>query len=78
MSTLGHLVRNERLKLAATFMNSVGIAFMVTGIAVPLIARGFQIGRGGDGYPPEFLICAALTAGASNWAARFILGGLRE
>lgn len=78
MSGLGHLVRNERLKLAATFMNSVGIAFMVPCIVVPLIARGFQIGRGGDGCPPEFLIYAALIAGASHWAARFILGGLRE
>ena len=78
MSGRGHLVRNERLKLAATFMNSVGIAFMVTGAAVPLIARGFQIGLGADGYPPQFLVYATLIAGAAHWAARFILGGLRE
>jgi Mg/Co/Ni transporter MgtE len=75
------LIRNERTKLSATALNSVGIASIAAGFITPLAAVTFGVPGAGAGGPliTTFAALAWLIVGlVLHWLARRLLGGLVE
>jgi hypothetical protein len=73
------LVRNERLKLLASALNSVGTAFIVTGIIAPTAAAIYG-GASRSGFNLWWLLIFViwLSAGVSlHIAAQGVLGRLK-
>lgn len=74
-------VRNERLKLRATALNSIAVASVVAGFITPLAALTFGL----SGMADRWIVVtfAAMLAwlalgGILHAAGSFVLGGLRE
>lgn len=72
------LVHNERIKLAATALNNLGVATLATGIVAPAI--GFLYGTANPETHGWWLLIgvAWLLAGAAlHFMAQIVLGRLR-
>jgi hypothetical protein len=55
-NAVSHLVHNGQVKLAATALNNVGVASVVTGVIVPLVARAASSATPGSRYWAGFVI----------------------
>ncbi len=58
----GTVIRNEKRKLAATALNNIAVATVVTGLVAPVIALGYQFsaphGRYWIAFPVLWLVAA--------------------
>jgi len=75
------LIRNERVKLTATWLNTIAAATVVTGVIAPAVA--FVFGFPGSGMMSSAVYSAAATAWfllgiGLHVLARYVLGLLRE
>jgi hypothetical protein len=69
-------VRNERLKISATYVNGIAIAVMAIGCFAPVIsvAQSGQVALG-----PFGLAAICFTGSVIlHWVARMLLGGMEE
>lgn len=70
--------RNDRRRLTATFLNTIAVAFVVTGVIVPVISLTYQLTTPQTRYWPVFGL-AWLTFGIGlHLIARHILNGVEE
>jgi hypothetical protein len=73
------LIHNERTKLLASTVNTVGTATIVAGAVTPLIAATSGLPGGGFGFGTFLFSVAWLGIGAGlHLVPRIILGRLRE
>lgn len=76
-----HLVRNERLKLSAAFLNTIAVTIIGTGLVAPFFAFLYGLSNLTSDQVRFFGLAAPgwvfLGAGL-HLVARHILGGLRE
>ena len=76
---MSKLIDNERVKLLATGLNTLGIATIVTGTIGPLIARSYGASNISGILLPSVLGVIYLVAGLSLMGfAQIVLGGLVE
>lgn len=70
---------NERIKLRANFLNTLGVAFLVTGLVAPLIAyiEGTTSVRDWAAILIVGLICSLFSL-VLHLAGDSLLGGLKE
>ncbi|WP_426956310.1 hypothetical protein [Muricoccus radiodurans] len=75
---MSHLVHNERIKLAATFLNTIGTGLVVVGAVAPLVAVWDH--PGGAGVPSLLIrtVTFAIGGAAFHLLGRLVLGGLRD
>jgi hypothetical protein len=76
-----HLVNNERLKLRATMINTIGIAFIVVGFVTPVATSIYGTAVAPALSSTFFLLITLgwIVGGAAlHFVAVSILGGLRE
>ena len=75
------LIHNERVRLTATWVNTVAAATIVTGVIAPIAAIVFGLSMSGTLSKTSFLLAtlAWLLLGAIlHLTARYILGSLQE
>jgi len=73
------LVRNERLKLAATAMNGLAITTMATGFVAPLVAVSYGVSSASGTLLLAGISAVWFLAAISlPMAAQAVLGGLKE
>ena len=74
------IVKNERLKLTATFLNGLAIAmFAVGGLAPVTQAMRSMSLLPGEWWRTALVGCVCIVfAGVLHWTARAVLGGLTE
>lgn len=70
------LVGNERIKLAATFMNNIAAAFAIGGGIAPTIATAYGAAQPTGRYAFAFLMLWVAAAAVAHLAGRFLLGKL--
>lgn len=73
------LVRNERAKLSATYINGVAVAVLAVGGLAPLFAQrppGPADPSGAIGTAITSVVCVVVSA-ILHWTARTVLRGLR-
>lgn len=70
--------RNERIKLLATTLNTIGLAFLVPGVVVPLVASLYGSDPPKSPYWVEFAVWWAVLAIIMHFFARIVLGGIEE
>ncbi len=78
MSGSGNLVHNEKLKLAVTAINNIGVAAVVTGVVVPMVSRLTTATPTGNRYWLLFTVLWALLGLGCHMTGRFMLKGLRS
>ena len=72
-------IPEERRKLTATWLNSIGSGAIVTGFIAPTVATALNLGTTPPGAAVILVSLAWLTAGcALHWLARRALGGRRD
>ena len=70
-------MHNEQIRLAATALNNLGIASVVTGVFVPLAAYGYGTARMDNGFFAAF-VCLWMTAGLAGYLfGRLVLRSMR-
>ncbi len=69
------LIRNEQIKLTATFLNGIGVAVFAVGGLAPVFSGFSQQGAPSLAVAIAAIICF-VTALALHWIARLILGRL--
>lgn len=71
------IVRNERLKLYATYMNTVAVGFLVAGGIAPSVGL---LSNENPRWEPfaVFLTISVTVSIALHMAAQFVLGGLED
>jgi hypothetical protein len=72
------LVHNEQLKLAATAINNIGVASVVTGVVVPMVARVSATAPSTSRYWGLFMVLWGLLGLVCHLSGRFMLKGLRS
>jgi hypothetical protein len=75
------LIRNERVKLTATWLNTLAAATIVTGVLAPTVALVFGFSTSGTVSAGLFAGATAvwlLIGGGLHMAARHLLGRLQE
>ena len=75
------LIHNERVKLTATWLNTLAAATVVTGVIAPITAIVFGLPANGTLSRVDFLFAtlAWLLLGAIlHWVARYALRSLQE
>lgn len=73
------LIRNERLKLTATFLNGVAVATIAAGAIAPLAALSYGIPGAAAGPTVAFVGLGWLVGGiALHLVGRWLLRRLRE
>ncbi len=73
------LVRNERLKLAATAMNGLAITTMASGFVAPLVAVSYGVSSASGTLLLAGISAVRFLAAISlHMAAQAVLGGLKE
>ena len=70
--------RNERIKLLATTLNTLGLAFLVPGVIVPLITLLYGADTPKSPYWLEIGVWWAIQAVILHGGARTVLGGIEE
>jgi len=71
------LVRNERLKLAATYLNGLAIALFAVGSVGPVISIATSAGTNSSRAAGLIAFICAFVSAALHYAASRVLGGLR-
>jgi hypothetical protein len=75
------LIQNERVKLTATWLNTLAAATIVTGVLAPIAAFVFGLPASGAISVRTFLFAAVawlLSGMILHWVARYVLGSLEE
>jgi hypothetical protein len=75
------LIKNERVKLTATWLNTLAAATIVTGVLAPIAAFVFGLPASGAVSVRSFLFAAVawlLSGIILHWVARYMLGSLEE
>jgi hypothetical protein len=75
------LIQNERVKLTATWLNTLAAATIVTGVLAPIAAFVFGLPASGALSVRTFLFAAVawlLLGMILHWVARYVLGSLQE
>ena len=75
------LVQNERVKLTATWLNTLAAATIVTGVLALMAAFVFGLPASGAISVRTFLFAAVawlLSGMILHWVARYVLGSLEE
>jgi|HubBroStandDraft_4_1064222.scaffolds.fasta_scaffold726110_2 hypothetical protein len=75
------LIQNERVKLTATWLNTLAAAAIVTGVLAPIAAIIFGLPASGTLSAKSllFVMLAWLLFGITlHWVARYVIGRLRE
>ncbi len=75
------LIHNERVKLTATWVNTLAAATIITGVIAPIVAVVFGLPAGGSLPLTGFLVATAawLSTGVIlDATARHIIGSLRQ
>jgi hypothetical protein len=72
-------VHNEQVKLAATALNNIGVASIVTGAIVPLVAHmaAGPSGAAAIGYSWRFVVLWLVLGVGWHMLGRLLLKGLR-
>ena len=78
MITNGKSARNERIKLLATTVNTVGLAFFVIGVVVPLIALLYGADTPTSPYWVHIGVWWLVQAAILHLGARAVLGRIEE
>jgi type IV secretory pathway VirB2 component (pilin) len=75
-----HLIHNERIKLTATWLNTIATAFLAAGLFAPLAAFAYGIADWRVGpLATALLIALCIAVGVLlHWSGRIILGRLLE
>lgn len=71
------LVRNEQLKLAATFFNNIAVAFVAAGLVVPAVAAAYQTGVPQGRFWVVYATFWVVMAGANHLIGRTILSRIK-
>lgn len=73
-------VHNERLKVSATFLNGIAIAILAIGGLSPAVQAVRTVALPAEEWTRTILIAVVclFTAGIRHFAARAMLGGLKE
>ncbi|AMJ60863.1 hypothetical protein [Bosea sp. PAMC 26642] len=71
------LVRNERLKLAATYLNGIAIATLAVGGIGPFVAGFVANAPGHFSLSSGLVVVCTITSATLHLAAWRVLGGLR-
>jgi hypothetical protein len=74
---MANLVRNERTKLTATYLNGLAIAVFAVGALAPSISAASSQARLWPVIAPTIVICILISA-ALHFAARRSLKGLED
>ena len=74
---MANLVRNERTKLTATYLNGVAIAVVAVGGFAPLITAANSVTALWTTIAPTSVICLFIS-GTLHLTARRILKGLKD
>jgi hypothetical protein len=72
------VVRNEQLKLTATAINNLAVAFVVTGFIIPVAALAYQAAFPKTRYWAGFAILWIVAAVVLHYVARRVLEGVKE
>jgi methylmalonyl-CoA mutase cobalamin-binding subunit len=78
MSRRSKTVHNEQLKLAATAFNNLGVAVIVTGIIVPVVALAYQTALPKTRYWAAFAVLWSLVGAVLHLIARRVIERLEE
>lgn len=79
MTDLVDVIHNERTKLLASGLNTLGAASVGAGVIVPAAGSEFGLPSYSFGWPLIVLgVLWLLTGGVLHYCARLVLGGLRE
>lgn len=76
--TFNKASRNERIKLLATTLNTIGLAFLVPGVIVPAVALLYGSDPPRSPYWLEIAVWWAFQAVILHIGARTVLGGIEE
>ncbi len=76
--TFNKASRNERVKLLATTLNTMGLAFFVPGVIVPLVTLLYGADPPRSPYWLGITIWWATLAAVLHILARTVLGGIEE
>ena len=74
---LQHLIRNERIKLAAAFLNGLGMAAVTVGFLAPVAADMYRLAAAPDWTPIAALPLWFMLAAVLHWGGHRLLGDLR-
>jgi methylmalonyl-CoA mutase cobalamin-binding subunit len=78
MTRRSKTVHNEQLKLAATAFNNLGVAVIVTGIIVPVVALAYQTAVPKTRYWAVFALLWSLVGAVLHLIARRVIERLEE
>ena len=70
--------RNERIKLLASTLNTIGLAFLVPGVVVPLVTLLYGADPPKSPYWLQIAVWWAVQAVILHAGARTVLGGIEE
>lgn len=78
MAAKTRVARNERRRLTATFLNTIAVAFVVTGVIVPMISLTYQLTTPQTRCWPIFSLAWFAFGIGLHLIARHILNGVEE